>query len=744
MIKNTFTIAKREFRSFFDQPTAYILLVVFLAANFFFYFKSVYLSGEATLRPMFDLLPWLLLFFVPAVTMRSLAEERARGTLELLHAQPIRGIDLLLGKFIGVMGFLAVAVAGTAGAFVALTVGSEPFGGVAVAQYVGAGLLTSGLVAIGLWTSAMTRNQITAFIVAVTVIFILIAITLDVVLLGMPSALAAVATKLGLLTHFDNIARGVIDLRDVVYYVSLTAAFLSLAHLALERERLNRGGRAYQRLRIGTVGVLAICLVVNLLGQHIRGRLDLTPGGAYTLSEPTRTVLRDLDDLVSIRLFASRDLPPQMALVRRDLDDLLSDYAASGPNIEYSLLSPEGDNEDRAEADRLRIPPIQFNVLGQDALQVRQGYLGLAIQYADQLETIPFVQQTADLEYRLTSLIRGMTEPQTTRLGFLTGHGELDIGVQLGPVAERLRQNYEVTSVALSDSAPSIPDSIDVLVIGGPTRPLTEAEGRSVGEFLSGGGNALIAVTGMGIDENRLFTSPQPHPVLDSLLGLYSVSVPEAVVFDLRSNGNVTQPTASGMSFVVPYPMWPVARAAAAHVIVDQISGVLLPWASPIDLSAADADRVIPLLATSEEGGVLEGGSPISPQLNWNNMGSDLSPKPLAAAVLPPEESGRGRLVVIGNAAFATERFVQAQPDNLRFFENAVDWLAEAESLISIRAKSRRPPPLLFDSDATRNAVKYLNLIGLPVLFVLLGVARLFRRRKLTAKPYQRPDVEAA
>ncbi|MEE9206869.1 MAG: Gldg family protein [Gemmatimonadota bacterium] len=744
MIKNTLTVAKREFRSFFDQPTAYILLVVFLAINFFFYFRTVFISGEATLRPMFDLLPWLLLFFVPAVTMRSLAEERARGTLELLQAQPIRGLEVLLGKFLGVMGFLALAVAGTAGAFVALIIGSEPFGGVAFAQYVGAVLLTSGLVAIGLWASALTRNQITAFIVAVTVIFVLIAITLDIVLLGLPGTLAAVATRLGLLTHFDNIARGVIDLRDVVYYVSLTAGFLSLAHLALERDRLNRGGSVYRRLWIGTVGILAICLVVNLLGQHIRGRLDLTPGGAYTLSEPTKKVLRDLDDLVSIRLFASRDLPPQMALVQRDLDDLLSDYAASGPNIEYSRLSPEGKNEDRAEADRLRIPAIQFNVLGQDELQVRQGYLGLAIQYADQLETIPFVQQTADLEYRLTSLIRGMTEPRTTRLGFLTGHGELDIEAQLGPVAERLRQNYEVTAVALADSAPMIPDSIDVLIIGGPTRPLTETAGQAVGEFLSGGGNTLIAITGVGIDENRLFTSSQPHPVLDSLLGLYGVSVPAAVVFDLRSNGNVTQPTASGLSFLVPYPLWPVARAAAAHVIVDQISGVLLPWASPLDLSAAAADRVIPLLATSEAGGILEGSAPIAPQLNWNNMGSDLSRRPLAAAVLPPEESGRGRLVVVGNAAFATERFVQAQPDNLRFFENAVDWLAEEESLISIRAKSRRPPPLLFDSDTTRNSVKYLNLIGLPVLIVLLGVGRLFRRRKLMARPYVRPNVETA
>ena len=160
------TVAGREFRGYFDQATAYILLVVFLAANFFFLFRTVLVSAEASLRPMFGLMPWLLLFFVPAITMRSIAEDRARGTIELILAQPIRETEYLLGKFIGILGFLGVALLGTVVAWFALAAGGDPHVGPAIAQYTGTLLLCSALVAIGLWASATTRNQITAFIIA--------------------------------------------------------------------------------------------------------------------------------------------------------------------------------------------------------------------------------------------------------------------------------------------------------------------------------------------------------------------------------------------------------------------------------------------------------------------------------------------------------------------------------------------------------------------------------------------------
>jgi len=745
MTGNVSAIAGREFRSFFDQATAYILVVVFLVANFFFYFRTVFVTAEATLRPMFELMPWLLLFFVPAVTMRSLAEERARGTIELVLSQPISTVEFLLGKFFGIMGFMAVALAGTLGAAIGLRLGGTPYFGVMFAQYVGALLLIGTLVAIGLWASSLTRNQITAFIVALATIFVLMAVTMNVVLIGLPPVVAAAATRLGLLTHFSAITRGVLDLRDVVYFLSVTVAFLGLAYLMIERGRLNLKGRAWRSLRIGVLGILLICVTVNLLGQHIRGRLDLTPGKAYTLSATTRSVLGNLEDVVTIKFFASRELPPQVDLVKRDVEDLLADYeAAAGDNLQLLRFSPSAaDPEAMTEASQMGIPAIQFNVLGQEEFQVKQGYLGIAIQYADQSANVPFVRQTDDLEYRLTSAIMALTNPERTSIGFLTGHGEADVLGDASGFAETLEQNYRVEIVDLSGGG-GVPEHIRVLVVQGPQTPLTEAEGADLRTFLAGGGNMLLMVQPLTIDETQAFPNPQPHPVLDALLAEYGVAVPEGMVIDHRSSGRVTL-SSSGAAYVVAYPLWPIVVPASSHAMVEGLSGVLLPWASPLDLSAADTSTVTPLLATTEFGQHLTGPHPLNPQFQWSSIAADLRPQPMAAAILPrssgdatgePGTSGGGRLVLVGDADFASNRFIGGEAGNILFLTNAVDWLAQDESLIQIRSKIRRAPPLLYASETVRDVAKYGNLIGVPLLFVLIGVWRLARRRRLQASAF--------
>jgi ABC-2 type transport system permease protein len=741
---NVRAIAGREFRSYFDQATAYILLVVFLAINFFFYFRTVFVTGEASLRPMFELLPWLLLFFAPAVSMRSLAEERSRGTEELVLAQPIRESEYLLGKFLGIMGFLSVAMGGTLGAAVALRMGGEPFLGVIVAQYVGALLFASALVAIGLWASSLTRNQITAFITAVATTFVLMALTMEIVLIGLPPFLAAAATRLGLLTHFSNITRGVLDLRDLVYFASVTVAFLALAYLSIQRGRLSPRGRTYRTLQLGTLGLLAICVVLNLLGRDIRGRLDLTPGKAYTLSETTRSTLEGLEDVVTVSFFASRELPPQAEIVRRDVEDILADYeAVAGDNLQLRRYAPSGEDEDRSEAERLGIPSIQFNVLGQEEFQVKQGYLGIAIQYAEATEIIPFVGRSDDLEYRLTSSIMGMTSPTSTAVGFLTGHGEPDIVGELSGLGEILRETYSVLAVNIAADTAAIADSVGVLVVPGPQTPLAPEEGRKLAQFLDRGGNLFLLVQAVSIDDTRLFSNPAPHPVLDSLVAPYGVRVADGMVFDIRSNGRVTMPGAGGMALLVPYPLWPRALPASPHTIVEGLSSVLTAWTSPLDLSQADSATVIPLLSTTEFGGHLTGAFPISPQFDWNSVASDMRPMPIAAAVLPPDGAGsedgggsRGRLVVVGDADFVTNRFLQANPENVLFAQNAVDWLAQDESLIAIRSKARQAPSLLYSSEGSRDLAKYGNLIGIPLLFVLIGAVRLVRRRRLQSLPY--------
>jgi ABC-type uncharacterized transport system involved in gliding motility auxiliary subunit len=491
-----------------------------------------------------------------------------------------------------------------------------------------------------------------------------------------------------------------------------------------------------------------ICVAVNLLGRHIRGRLDLTPGKAYTLSSTTRDVLGNLEDVVTIKFFASRELPPQVDLVNRDVEDLLGDYAAAGgDNLQLLRFSPSAtDPEAQAEAERMEIPAIQFNVLGQEEFQVRQGYLGISVQYADQTANVPFIRQTDDLEYRLTSAILVLTNPARNTVGFLTGHGEADISGEASGLAGTLGQNYEVTSVDITEGGAEIADSVRVLIIQGPQTPLSEAEGDKLRAFLSGGGNMLLMMQQVTIDETARLPDPQPHPVLDGLLAEYGVAIPEGMVMDLRSSGRVTLPSSSGMSYVVPYPLWLIALPASAHAMVEGLNGVLLPWPSPLDLSASDTSTVTPLLGTTEFGQHLTGFHPIDPTFDWNSIAADTRPYPMAAAILPriegdpagsAEAAAGGRLVLVGDADFASNRFLGGEAGNILFLTNAVDWLAQAESLIHIRSKMRRSPPLLYSSERMRDAAKYGNLVGIPLLFVLIGALRLGYRKRLQNLKYR-------
>src|SRR5256712_5668867 len=301
--------------------------------------------------------------------------------------------------------------------------------------------------------------------------FALILVGLDPLIVGLPASLGAIAAALGVLSHFSSIGRGVIDLRDAVYFVTLAVLFLVFAYFALESRRVAPHGEALRRLRLGTVFLAVATIVVNLFGRHIGGRLDLTPGNSFTLSRATRQLLHALPDLVTLKLFASAALPPEVAFLKRDVDDLLNDYRAAGRGkVKVVIADPATDSAAFKEARTLGIPPVQFNVLGQAELQVKEGYLGLAIRHADGVKTIPFVQQTNDLEYRLTSDIRALTHPEKAVIAF----GEIsDAAAARGQrtfaaLRERLRDPYDLRRFRVA--AHPIASEGRVLVGAGPAR----------------------------------------------------------------------------------------------------------------------------------------------------------------------------------------------------------------------------------------------------------------------------------
>jgi len=786
-MRNLWTIVRKELRNYFDHPTAYILLVVFLVINFFFYFRSAFLLAEASVRPLFDLLPWILLFFIPAATMGALAEERRHGTLEVTLSHPIREHQFMLGKYFGNLLFIAIALAGTLLVPILLLLGGMPDFGVIVAQYIGSLLLAAGMAAVGIAASALTRNQITAFIVGTAVIFLFILTGTELVQIGLPGWLAGPVGQLAILTHFTNVARGVIDLRDVVYFVAFAAAFLALGYWLLLRDRLSHGSRLYRNLRLGTATIVAIAVVANLFGSHIPGRLDLTAEKLYTLSPGTRAILGDLDDVVTISLFVSRELPVQVQPLERDVRDVLRDFERYGRgNIQIVRKHPDQSDEVRRESQQLGITPVQFNVVRREELQLKQGWLGLAVQYADSAEVIPFVGDIRDLEYQLAANVWRLTRTGTPKVAFVTGHGERT-QTDFGAFSRELARTYELSSVDLSQEDAALDADLDAIVVAGPRQALDERSRALLRTYLAGDGRAFYLSEGADVNLRFLFASATPDSARD-FSDEFGVRVNGDLVYDLRSNESISVP-GEVFNYIVSYPFWVRALPAAEHAITRNLNSVTLAWPSSLDTLATRGDReFIPLLTTSPYAGQQRGTFQIRPDVELMYDPATLEAHLLAVAVqgavgagpapgepavsLAAEGAGdtlgaaeaadslaqqaapsagprlldrqisagppRGRVVIVGDADFLSDQFLRNAPQNLIFALNALDWLTQTEALLAIRSKMPTPRPLVFESNLEMQALKYLNLIGVPLAFVLFGAVRLVRRRRLTRREYGR------
>jgi ABC-2 type transport system permease protein len=229
-------ISRREIRTYFNSPVAYIVVSAFtlIAGGMFFGFQ-LFLAGEASLRGFFQNMPLLFMFLAPAITMRLLADEKSSGTLELLITMPVRDWEVVLGKFLAAMALLAAALGLTLAFAITVRALGPLDRGPAIGGYLGLLLMGGAYVAIGVMASAFTRNSIVAFIVAFVISFALF--ILQHVISYMPQALQPITSFIAIGMHFDNISRGVIDTRDVIYYLSVMGICLLVATLSLESRR---------------------------------------------------------------------------------------------------------------------------------------------------------------------------------------------------------------------------------------------------------------------------------------------------------------------------------------------------------------------------------------------------------------------------------------------------------------------------------------------------------------------------
>lgn len=731
-MKNVLTIARKELNAQLNSIGSYVMLSVFVLVWLFMFFRSAFIIGESSLRSLFELLPWMLLVLIPAVTMGSISKEKEEGTVELVLTHPVRDWEFVVGKFLSSLVFSLIPLLVTFPvAFVFATFGKFDWG-VFGAQVFGSVLLSMAMVSLGIFISSLFVGQISSLLVTTFALFLLLICGSDLFTQSVPQKIAWVFERITLYSHFSDTIRGVLTFRDILYFVSFSVAMLSLALLQFAKTKFGESKKAFGVYKWGVFMLVILALAVSILGEIIPGRLDLTAGRIYSLSPVTKTTLKNLDDVVTVTLYSSKPTPTMAPLVR-DIKDTLLDYKNyGGQNVQLRVVDPLKDAELESEAENAGVQPVQISVASQNEFQTQKSYLGISLSYAGKIEAIPFVQTTNDLEYQLTSLLKKLTTKNKKVVGYLNSGGTRSSYTEYSTLYKELSSMFDIELVNVSQTEPAIPEAISVLIVAGPIDAL-DAEGKTaIKNFIAAGKNVLFLIDTHKISINNLgiSTSENPNSLADLVSSEIGVDVGKNVLYDTKFN-EIISLSDGYVPLTLQYPYW--LRSVPADEngqVTSKISYVFLPWASSVtensQVLAQKNLKIIDLLVTSDQtyASPLEGIDlgPTGQPANTNS-----SKYKTAVAV----EGEKNRHIVVGNSEFLSDVSLPQNSQNLAFGLNAVGWLAQETSLGEIKIKSAQPAQLKFKDKTQATFIQYEIMVGsVGVLLIAGGVKIMLRKRK--------------
>jgi gliding-associated putative ABC transporter substrate-binding component GldG len=497
--------------------------------------------------------------------------------------------------------------------------------------------------------------------------------------------------------------------------------------------------------------VFGIVVLVNFISVRLFARLDLTSKQIYTLSDASKTLVGNLDDRVTVKAYFTEDLPAPYNNNRRAVLDILNDYKAyAGGNLHFEFINPEGERGEE-EAQREGISPVQVQVVKEDRLEVKRGYLGLAMYYEDRKEVLPVVQNLASLEYDISSALKRLTNRTRKRIGYTTGHGEPDAS-GMARSHQAVEAQYDLVPVDLGAGNP-VPVDLAALLVISPQRKLSDSAQYAIDQFVMHGGKVAFLLNKM----NATLQSRVGQPIdlgLEGLLEHYGIRLNADLVRDAQC-ANVSVMQQQGpftFQSQVPFPYLPIAsNFSDENVIVKDLQSVIFHFVSSLDTSPAAARgvRAEVLARSSSRSGRQSGFLVINPFQQYTAADLAESGIPMAAVLEGSfssyfsektvgdrqpagllTNSPETRIVVVGDGDFMKDEYL-GQTGNLVFFANIVDYLADDAGLITIRSKNVAMPPLEQVSDGTRNLLKYGNLALPPLLVMGYGLLRWQRRRSL-------------
>ncbi len=498
-------LARRDLRMYFSNPSGYVFitLFIFLSAAAAFWQDRFFLQNLANLDQLNGVFPYLLLFFIPALTMGVWSEEKKLGTDELLLTLPGTDPEVVLGKYLAVLGIYTASLVLSLSYVAVLFYLGAPDLGLMASNYLGYWFVGAALIAVGMLASLLTRNATVAFVVAGLSCAVLVAA--GPAAAAVAPGLGRAVEALGVFLHFDDFAKGIVSLSAVVYFVSLGAFFLYLNVLVLSRRHWPRSADGYPmglHHAVRGVAVAAALVSAGVLVTNRGVRIDVTAEQLHSLSGETRRLLDELpaDRPVFIQAFVSPDVPEPFVQTRSNLVSILEEIdLIAGPRVEVLVQDTEPFTDAAREArETFGIQPRPVRNVSTARSEVEEVFLGVAFTCGAEEQVIGFFDVGLPAEYEIMRSIRVVAGTGRKRVGVVATMANLFGGTnfqrnQFTPqwsVVTELRKQYDVVEISPETA---IGQEVDALLVPLPSSLQTDEQGF-VADYVRSGKPALVLV----------------------------------------------------------------------------------------------------------------------------------------------------------------------------------------------------------------------------------------------------------
>ena len=624
-----FAIFRKETAGFFSSLTGYIVIIVFLLINSLFMWVlpgewNILDSGYAGLDTLFLLSPWIFLFLVPAVTMKMIAEEKRLGTMELLYSKPVTERGIVYGKYLAAVALVLLALVPGVIYYISVHLLGETPGnldkGGTIGAFIGLFFLAAVYASAGLFASSLTDNQVVAFIVAVLIsLFLFMGFDAFAYLPGLKK-IDELVIGLGINEHYKSMSRGVIDLRDIAYFVAVVILFNEATRLVLLSR--NQEKRNWFRFGITVAAVVVAAVAVSFL----RLRADLTEDRRYTLSEPARKVLSGIKNDIFVQVYLDGEMPIPFKRLKRSVSEMLDEFRIfSGRKVDYDFINPSESNDlEKREALYKSLLEKGLNPVNIQDSDPEGGssqkiiFPGMIVNYNGIEAPVNFLknnpEMTAEenllhsaegLEYELIQPIATLSADTIYKVAFIEGHDEIpETGV--ADIIYHMARFFTVDRGVISGT-PGVLDKYSAVVIAGPQKEFNENDKFVLDQYIMNGGKVLWLVEEVNVNSDSLVsgeTAAIYRPLnLEDQLFRYGIRVNPQIVQDIEcarirlilSSGGVRQQPVS-----LPWLYFPMLTPYPGHPITRNINRVKGEFSNYIDTVGLDANiRKSILLSTS-------------------------------------------------------------------------------------------------------------------------------------------------